>query len=61
MTFQESDIKERNFPDLLDDDSSSLKLSTIKSRSWLQYFGHSNSLCARAIRAIVNYTPIREY
>jgi len=61
MNFQVSDFKERNFLELLDDDSNSLELSTIKGRLWLQYFGHSNSLCTRATRAIVNYAPIGEY
>ena len=26
-----------------------------------QIFGHSNSLCARVMRAIINHAPIREY
>ena len=29
--------------------------------SWLKYFGHSNSLCVRAIRAIMNHVLIDEY
>ena len=61
MTFQASDLKERNFLKLLDDKSIPFKLSTIRSSLWLQYFGHSNSLCTRATRAIVNHSPIREY
>jgi len=32
-----------------------------KGSTWLQYFGHSNTLCARAVRAITNHAPIGEY
>ncbi len=35
--------------------------SIAKGRLWLKYFGHSNSLHTKALRAIVNYTPIGEY
>jgi len=28
---------------------------------WLKYFGHSNLLCVKATRAIVNHVPIGEY
>jgi len=61
MSFQVSDLKGRNFLELLNDDSNPLKPSAIKGGFWLQYFGHSNSLCTRATRAIVNYAPIGEY
>jgi len=61
MYFQVSDLKGRNFLELLDDDSNPLELSAIKSSLWLQYFGHSNSLCTRATRAIINHAPISEY
>jgi len=47
--------------DLLDDDLNSIKLMYVKGGLWLKYFGHSNSLCARATRAIVNHAPISEY
>ena len=58
MSFQVSDLKERNFLELLNDKSNPLKPSNIKSGPCLQYFGHSNS---RATRAIVNYVSIRNY
>jgi len=61
MNFQALDLKERNFLELLDNDSNPLELSTIKGRLWLQYFSHSNSLYTRTTRAIVNHAPIREY
>jgi len=61
MTFQALDNKEHNFLKLLDDEDKSLELAYSKSGMWLKYFGHSNSLCARASRAIVNHAPIREY
>ena len=32
-----------------------------KGESWLKFFGHSNLLCTRASRAIINHTPIEEY
>ena len=61
MTFQASDKKGHHFLDLLDNDNKSLEPTYFKGRIWLKYFGHSNSLCARAMRAIVNHTPIGEY
>ena len=61
MTFQASNFKERSFLDLLNSDSNPLRTSYINEGLWLQYFGHSNLLCARATRAIVNHAPISEY
>ena len=61
MMFQASDAKEQNFLDLLDDDLKSIKPSYFKGGPWLKFFGHSNSLCARASRAIINHAPIGEY
>ena len=59
--FQVLDFKERNFLDLFDNDNSPTKPTYMKGGSWLKYFGHSNSLCARATRAITNHAPIGEY
>ena len=61
MTFQVSDFKGKQFLDLLDSDDNIIEPSYIKGRSWLKFFGHSNSLCARASRAITNHAPISEY
>ena len=61
MTFQASDGKGKHFHDLLDDDFNTIELSYTKGGPWLQVFGHSNSLCARAMRAITNHAPIGEY
>ena len=61
MTFQASDGKGNYFLDLLDDDLSVIEPSYSKGGPWLQAFGHSNSLCARAVRAITNHAPIGEY
>ena len=61
MSFQALDNKGKNFLELLDDESNPLKSLTIKDGPWLQYFGHSNTLCTRATRAIVNHVPIGEY
>jgi len=61
MTFQASNEKGYHFLDLLDDNNKPLEPTYSKGGMWLKYFGHSNSLCARATRAIVNHTPIGEY
>ena len=61
MTFQVSDGKGDHFLDLLDDDFNPIEPSYIKGSLWLQSFGHSNSLCAQATRAITNHAPIGEY
>ena len=60
MSFQVADFKGRNFLELLDNNLNPIELLTIKDSPWLQHFGHSNSLCARATRAIVNYALIDE-
>ena len=61
ITFQVSNLKRKYFFDLLNSDNNIIKLSYIKGGSWLKFFGYSNSLCARASRAITNYAPIGEY
>ena len=61
MVFQTSDDKGRNFLDLINDENNPLEPSYSKGGTQLQYFDHSNSLCARASRAIVNYVPTGEY
>ena len=61
MSFQVSDLKERNFLDLLNNNFNPLKLSNIKGNLWLQHFSHSNSLCAKATKAIINHTSIGKY
>ena len=61
MTFQALDGKGRNFLDLVGNDYKDIELSYIKDGPWLQAFGHSNSLCACATRAITNHAPIEEY
>jgi len=61
ITFQALDNKERYFLDLLNNDLNSIELTYTKGESWLKFFVHSNLLCTRAIRAITNHAPIREY
>jgi len=61
MTFQASDGKGNQFLNLLDNDLNDIEPSYSKGGPWLQAFGHSNSLCARAVRAITNHAPIGEY
>ena len=61
MTFQASDARGRNFLDLLDNDLHPLEPSYTKGGLWIKFSGHSNSLCARATRAIINHATIGEY
>ena len=61
MMFQASDVKGRQFLKLLNDNLHPIKPSYFKGGSWLKFFGHSNLLCARVSRAIVNHALIREY
>ena len=61
MMFQASNAKGQNFLDLLDDNLKPIEPSYSKGGPWLKFFGHSNSLCARASRAIINHAPIGEY
>jgi len=61
ITFQASNFKGNQFLDLLDDDNNIIEPSYIKGGLWLKVFGHSNSLCVCATRAITNHAPIGEY
>ena len=61
ITFQASDGRGNHFLDLLDDDLNAIEPHQVKGGPWLQLFGHSNLLCARAMRAITNHTSIGEY
>ena len=61
MTFQALDLKGRNFLELVDSDNNTLEPTYFKGGSWLQVFGHSNLLCAKATRAITNHALIGEY
>ena len=61
MTFQASDRKGNHFLDLLDDNFNIIEPSYMKGGFWLQAFGYSNSLCARAMRAITNHALIGKY
>jgi len=61
MTFQASDGKGKQFYDLIDDNLEIIEPSYTKGGPWLQSFGHSNSLYARATRAITNHVLIGKY
>jgi len=61
MIFQASDTKGWHFLELLDDNLNPIELSYAKGGPWLKHFGHSNLLCTRASRVIVNHASIREY
>ncbi len=59
--FQALDVKGKQFLNLLNDNLQPLEPSYSKRGSWLKYFGHSNSLCTRVSRAIINHAPMEEY
>jgi len=61
MTFQASDLKGRQFLNLLDEDFNVIKSCYAKGGPWLKLFGHLNSLYVCATRAITNYALIGEY
>ena len=61
MSSQNLNNKERYFLDLLNDNLNSIELTYSKGELWLKFFDYSNSLYARAIRAITNYIPIGKY
>ena len=61
MMFQALDGKWKHFLDIVDDNLNIIKPAYIKGGPWLQVFGHSNLLCACAMRAITNHAPIGEY
>ena len=61
MIFQASDFKRKHFLNLLDDKIQPIKSLYIKGDLWIKYFGHSNSLCVRASRAITYHALIEEY
>ena len=61
MTFQVSDLKRKQFLDLLNDELNTIKPSYTKESPWIKHFRHSNSLYARATRAITNHALIGEY
>ena len=61
MTFQASDLKGNNFLELLDNNYLPITPTYKKGGLWINQFGYSNSLCARATRVITNHDPIGEY
>ena len=60
MTFQTSDLKDRNFFNLLDKKGLSITLTYMKEGAWLKHFSHLNILYARATRTITNHAAIEE-
>ena len=61
MTFQALDQKGQQFLELVDNKNNPIEPSYINGGSWLKFLGHSNLLCARVTRTIVNHAPIGEY
>ena len=61
MTFQTLDTKGKHFLNLVDSNNKPFEPLYIKDSSWLKFFGHSNSLYAKATRVIINHAPISGY
>ena len=61
MSSQSLNNKERYFLDLLNNNLNFIELTYSKGGLWLKFFDYSNSLYARAVRAITNYILIRKY
>ena len=61
MTFQASDLKGRQFLNLLDVDFNIIELCYAKGGPWLKLFEYSNSLHIYTTRAITNHAPIGKY
>jgi len=61
IMFQMFNAKGRHFLDILDDDLHPIESLYTKGGLWIKYFRYSNFLCAWDIRAIINYTSIKEY
>ena len=61
ISFQVADLKGKFFLKLLNNNLNPIEPSIIKDSPWLQHFSHSNSLCIRATRAIINHAPISKY
>lgn len=55
------DYKGNNFLDLINDNNLLTRFTYIKDSTWLKNFGHSNTLCIQATKAITNYIPIGKY
>ena len=61
MIFQVSELKNNYFLDLLDNELYIIELLYTKRDPQIKQFGCLNLLCARAMRAIMNYAPAGEY
>ena len=61
MMFQASNLKGNQFLDLVDSDNNIIEPTYVKEGLWLKMFGHSNSLCACATRAITNHASIGKF
>ena len=59
--FQASNFKWNQFLDLVDNNNNIIEPIYIKGELWLKVFGHLNSLCICATRAITNHAPIGEF
>ena len=61
MTFQALDLKRQQFLNLYNEDNNLLEPLYARGSVQFKHFRHSNSLCARAMRAITNHASIGEY
>jgi len=59
--FQALDQKGQQSLKLVDDENNPIEPLYTNGDFWLKFLGYSNSLCARATRAIINHAPIGEY
>ena len=62
MTFQASDLRGISWSSRWQFSQHRTLIQKYKKGGpWIKHFGHSNLLCARAARAILNHAPIGEY
>ena len=61
ITFQALDSKGQCFLEFLNENLKLIELLYFKGGLQLNFFKHSNLICVRALRAIVNYAFIGEY
>ena len=61
MTFQALNLKGNQFLDLVDNNNNIIEPTYVKEGLWLKVFGHLNSLCVHATRAITNHAPIGKF
>jgi len=61
LSFHMSDLREKYFFNLIDDNLNSIIQTYIKEGPWLKYVGHFNSLYIRVTRVIINHASNSKY